>query len=36
MTTWPPPSLEVNAEAIVNECELAEVTPMERSMLAVS
>jgi hypothetical protein len=35
--TWPPPSLETNAEAIVNECEVAEMTPPldERPMSAV-
>jgi hypothetical protein len=36
MDTWPPPSLKVNAEAIANECEQAEVTPYHRPMLAVS
>lgn len=33
--SWPPPSLTVNAEMIVDECEFAEISAMDRPLLAV-
>eukprot|EP00548_Thalassiothrix_antarctica_P015951 CAMPEP_0194165804 /NCGR_PEP_ID=MMETSP0154-20130528/1625_1 /TAXON_ID=1049557 /ORGANISM="Thalassiothrix antarctica, Strain L6-D1" /LENGTH=133 /DNA_ID=CAMNT_0038876339 /DNA_START=50 /DNA_END=448 /DNA_ORIENTATION=+ len=33
-STWPPPSLEVNAKAIADECEFAEVSTIQRTLLA--
>mmetsp|Transcript_26602 Transcript_26602/g.40371 ORF Transcript_26602/g.40371 Transcript_26602/m.40371 type:complete len:135 (+) Transcript_26602:156-560(+) len=33
-SSWPPESLVVNTEAIVDECEFAEISAMDRPLLA--